>query len=127
MADAMPQQPPAPPTPPAAAPAPAQPPKPGDKDVEDNKVMAALSYLGILFLVPLLAAKNSKFAQFHAKQGMVMFVVDVVVSMVVWVPIVGQLLGLALLVVNVYAMYQAFQGNWWELPYLGQYAKKINL
>ncbi len=31
--------------------------------------MAILSYFGILVLVPLLGAKQSKFAQYHAKQG----------------------------------------------------------
>jgi len=29
----------------------------GGKDAEENKAMAAIGYLGILFLVPLLAAK----------------------------------------------------------------------
>ena len=36
------------------------------RDVEDNKVMAILAYIWILFLVPLLAAKNSRFARYHA-------------------------------------------------------------
>lgn len=44
------------------------------KDVEDNKIMALLSYLGILFLVPLLGAPDSKFARFHANQGIVLFI-----------------------------------------------------
>lgn len=38
-------------------------------DIAQNKVMAALSYLGILVLVPWFAAEKSKFARFHAKQG----------------------------------------------------------
>ena len=37
------------------------------KDVEENKLIAAVGYLGILFLIPLLAKKDSPFAQFHAK------------------------------------------------------------
>lgn len=39
-------------------------------DVEQNKVMAILAYFGILVLIPILAAKDSKFARFHANQGL---------------------------------------------------------
>ena len=35
-------------------------------DVAQNKVMGILAYIGFLFLVPLLAAKDSKYARFHA-------------------------------------------------------------
>jgi uncharacterized membrane protein len=97
----------------------------GDKqDIEQNKVLAAVGYLGILFLIPLLAAKQSKFAQFHAKQGLVLFALEVILG---FIPFLGWALELVLLVVSIYALVQALQGQWWELPYLGQYAKKINL
>ena len=36
-------------------------------DIQQNKTMAVLAYLGILVLVPLLGAKESKFARFHEK------------------------------------------------------------
>jgi uncharacterized membrane protein len=42
------------------------------KDAEDNKIMGILAYLGILVLVPILAAKESPFARFHANQGLVL-------------------------------------------------------
>ena len=42
-------------------------------DVEQNKVFALLSYLPpFLFLVPLLAARQSKFAMYHCNQGIVL-------------------------------------------------------
>lgn len=44
-------------------------------DIEQNKVMALLSYLGILVLIPIFAAKESKFARFHANQGLVLCIV----------------------------------------------------
>lgn len=50
----------------------------GDNDV----LMGVLSYLGILCLIPLLAAKDSEFAQFHAKQGLTLFAVEVVLWVV---------------------------------------------
>lgn len=47
---------------------------PDAADVEKNKIFAVLAYLGILWLVPLLAAKDSPFARFHANQGIVLFI-----------------------------------------------------
>ena len=42
-------------------------------DASQNKLMGVLSY--ILFLIPLLAApKESKFARYHANQGLVLFI-----------------------------------------------------
>ena len=42
-------------------------------DAEANKVMALLSYFGFLVIVPILAAKHSPYARFHANQGLVLF------------------------------------------------------
>ena len=39
------------------------------REVEANKVLAAISYLGLLCLVPLFLKKSSPYVQFHAKQG----------------------------------------------------------
>jgi uncharacterized membrane protein len=47
-------------------------------DIEQNKVMAVLAYLGILVIVPLIAAPKSKFARFHANQGLVLVICSVI-------------------------------------------------
>src|ERR1035437_3247453 len=41
-------------------------------DVEKNKAMAILGY--IFFVIPLAAAPKSKFARFHANQGLLLFI-----------------------------------------------------
>ncbi|MCQ2461704.1 MAG: hypothetical protein MJ115_06140 [Clostridia bacterium] len=46
------------------------------KDIEQNKAFSILGYFGILFLIPLIFAPNSKFARFHANQALVLFVVS---------------------------------------------------
>lgn len=50
----------------------------------NDTLMGVLAYLGILCLVPLLAAKDSDFAQYHAKQGLTLFVCEVVVWVAFW-------------------------------------------
>ncbi|MBU1037185.1 hypothetical protein KKF32_04085 [Patescibacteria group bacterium] len=100
---------------------------PLDKDIEENKIIASISYLWILCLIPLFLKRSSKFAQFHAKQGLILFIVEIVGWLVFWIPIIGWLLGLAILVIAILGIVNAWQGNYWEMPILGKYAQKINL
>jgi uncharacterized membrane protein len=67
-------------------------------DIEQNKVFAVLAYLGILFLVPLLAAPNSRYARYHTNQGIVLFIATVVLTgafyVLAHIPVLGRVLGL---------------------------------
>lgn len=102
-------------------------PKFDTKDIDDNKLMAALSYVGVLCLIPLLGMKNSRFAQENAKQGLLLFLVWIAGSLVFWFPLFGWLAAIAVFVVNVIAFLKCLQGEFWEIPLLGQYRSKINL
>jgi len=101
------------------------------KDVADNKLMAALSYVGFLVLVPLLAKKDSKYAQEHAKQGVVLVIAYVALMIIGIVPILGWFVsffgGLVLLVLDIIALVKCLQGEFWEVPVLGQYRKEIKI
>ncbi len=46
-------------------------------DPQKGKLMAILSYFGLLVLIPIFAAKDDKYAQFHAKQGALLFIFEV--------------------------------------------------
>jgi uncharacterized membrane protein len=50
------------------------------EDAEKNKIFGILAYLWILCLVPILAAKDSPFAKYHANQGLVLFLLEIVLS-----------------------------------------------
>ncbi|MCH5324013.1 MAG: zinc-ribbon domain-containing protein [Eubacterium sp.] len=66
-------------------------------DIENNKILSLFAYLGILFLIPLLAAPNSKYARFHTNQGLVLFIFDIVVGVVLGIlsAIIGGIIGAA--------------------------------
>jgi uncharacterized membrane protein len=50
------------------------------EDAEKNKIFGILAYIGILCLVPIFAAKDSPFAKYHGNQGLVLFIVWVVLA-----------------------------------------------
>lgn len=50
------------------------------QDMEQNKIMAVFAYIGILFIIPLLAAPNSKYARFHTNQGLVLFIAEAIIG-----------------------------------------------
>ncbi len=46
-------------------------------DIKKNKLMAILSYISFLCIIPVIAAPESKYARFHANQGLVLFIGEV--------------------------------------------------
>ena len=115
--------------PPVQPMAPSQPADP--KDVEDNKVLAIIGYIGILCLVPLLGKKESKFAQFHGKQGLVLLIAWIIVCAVMMVPFLGWIIGffghIVCFILMIVGIVNAAEGKEKELPWIGYYAAKINL
>lgn len=103
----------------------------GSKDVEENKVVAAIGYLGILFLVPLLAKKDSPYAQFHAKQGMVLFIFSIILGFIMIIPFLGWIIGavgyLFTVVLFIMGLVNALGGKKQPLPLIGQFAEQIKI
>jgi uncharacterized membrane protein len=100
------------------------------KNTQENRIVAAISYIPLLFLVPLLWKTDSDFAQFHGKQGLVLFIAWFILWVVGLIPVIGllALLGyLLLIVVAVIAFVRALLGQRWEIPLIAPYAKKLKL
>jgi len=95
------------------------------KDLEENGTMAALSYVWALCLIPLLFKRKSKLAQFHAKQGLLLFAIELLFGWFFPVPIIGWALGLLVMLLAILGVVNALSGNFWEMPFLGRYAKKL--
>lgn len=106
------------------------------QDIEKNKFMAILAYFGILVLIPIFAAKDSKFARFHANQGLVLCIAAVLYSVaysilsslivaiswrLYWLVSIVGLLGLIFLVWFVLGIINAAGGRAKELPFIGHF------
>lgn len=98
---------------------------------DDEKIIAAIGYFWLLFLLPLLLKKDSQYCQFHAKQGLVLFIFSLIIMIIGVIPVLGWLIAfLGWIIVVILALLgfvNALQGRKWELPYLGKYARRINL
>ncbi len=110
-------------------------------DAQNNKVMGVLAYLGILVLVSIFAAKESRFARFHANQGLVLLIAElgfgIIYSIVtsilanllfstgsfgVWgvLSTLLSLLSLVFLVLAIIGIINALNGKKKELPITGK-------
>ena len=92
-------------------------------DIEKNKAMGLLAY--ILFFIPLLAAKDSPFARYHANQGLVLFLCGLISSVLWIIPILGwiiaPILSIVITVLAVIGIINALNGKAKELPIIGKY------
>lgn len=93
------------------------------KDIEENKGIAALAYL--IFFIPLLAAKDSKFAKFHANQGLNLLLLGGAVNIIgIIIPIIGWFIivplgGLFTFILFIMGIINAFNGETKKLPLIG--------
>lgn len=94
-----------------------------DPDIENNKTIALLSYFFLLCLVPLLTKKDSPFAYFHAKQGLVLCIG----WFFTWVPFVGVILAILLGVLSVIGIFNVVNDKKEKLPIVGDLADKLNI
>ncbi len=110
--------------------------KPTEQDTEDvvvkeGKVYAILAYFGILCLIPLLVKKDNKFALFHAKQGLVLFIAEVILTFIWVIPFLGWFIGaigwILIPIICIIAIIQVLMGNYWRIPVIADIAEKINI
>lgn len=93
------------------------------KDVQANKLIAILAY--VIFFLPLLTEKRSRFAMYHANQGLALLLLAVGVNIVgAAVPIIGWFIvapvgNLVTLVLFIIGVVHAANGEMQPLPLVG--------
>ena len=105
------------------------------QEIADNKVVCVLSYLWILFWIPLVACSSSKYGKFHANQGLILLLTNIVLGIACGIlggifsliPYIGGVIaGLLSFVawagpfaLMIYGMVNTAQGKSKELPLVG--------
>jgi fumarate reductase subunit D len=127
---------PTPPPPPSYTPPPPPPPTGGTVSPNRN-VMLVLSYLGILALIPLLVEKEDREVQWHAKNGLVLFVAYIAAWFVIHFAgavihflacagcLAGSVLAVLYLVVVILCIVKALNGERFIVPGLSQFVDRF--
>ncbi|MDD2689727.1 MAG: hypothetical protein PHT41_06230 [Candidatus Omnitrophica bacterium] len=102
-----------------------------EKDIHEGKFFAVISYICFLCIVSLVLKKDNKFALYHAKHGLVLFVFEVACFILSIIPILGWIIsvfGLVLfMLVSLWGVLQALMGNCSRIPIVSDIAEKIIL
>jgi uncharacterized membrane protein len=100
-----------------------------EEEIKDGAPFAALAYVFFLWILTFISKKENRFAHFHAKQGIVIFIGEMVFGVLALLPLVGKafyIVGLILfLVLSLYGIYYALTGKTVRMPVISAIADKF--
>jgi uncharacterized membrane protein len=112
-----------------------------DPEIEQGRVLGALSYVPFLcFLPPIFGGKN-RFALFHARQGTILLFIEIVIGLALsilshtigLIPVLGfaiilpirLILLFGVLIAAVAGFVKAISGEYWQMPVIGEHIKRV--
>ncbi len=102
---------------------------PKDPEVQDAQFFAAIGYLSFLCFVPLALKRHNKFALFHGKQALVLFIMELAAAILKVVPVLGDLVFTCAIVLfgifSLIGIVKVLMGERWEIPVVSEIAEKI--
>lgn len=102
---------------------------PKDPEIQDSQFFAAIGYLSFLCFVPLALKRENKFALFHGKQALVLFILELAAAILKVVPALGDLVfTLAFVVFGILSLIgivKVLMGERWEIPVIHEIADRI--
>jgi len=95
----------------------------------DEKIWGLVSYIPLMALMALVLKPSSDFIKLHGRQGLLIFLIFFFSIFIYLVPFIGPLIGViihfAMIGIGLFSMFQAFIGNWWKIPVLGDISELI--
>ena len=102
-----------------------------DPIIEEGKLFAAMGYLFVLCFVPLVLKKENRFAQFHGRQGLVLFIFEVAAAIIKSIPVIGDVVFsfayVALGIASLLGIVHVLMNEYWEMPVVYPVASKLTL
>jgi uncharacterized membrane protein len=102
-----------------------------EHQIKDAKVMATVAYWGFLCILPLILMKDNKFAVYHGKQGLVLFIFLVggfiLGILPLFGPIIYRLVLFVYLALLLWGSIVALAGKKAFIPIVSKFAEKIIL
>ena len=110
-------------------------------ELKEARLLGAASYILFLCFLPPLLLKENKFAMHHARQGLLLFFLEIVLAILVYIvehsigliPILGFLIvvllkfvaGVAVLLTAVIGIVKAVSGQYWTIPVVGEHSSRV--
>ena len=102
-----------------------------EQEIKDAKVLATVAYWGFLCILPLVLMKDNKFAVYHGKQGLVLFIFLVAGFILSILPLFGPIIyWLVLFIYLAFLLWgsiAALAGKKAFIPVVSKFAEKIIL
>jgi len=113
------------------APQPDSTPKPGTGfQTDEGRLAAVMSYIPFLCFVPLLSMRHNEEARFHARQGVILFLIEALAVLFLFDRISDFVFTTILIMAvafSIAGIYFAMQGRSFRLPIIGDLADKSKL
>lgn len=94
-----------------------------------TRFFAALSYLGMLCLVPLIFHGDNRYVYFHARQGLILWIWGLLGIFSLHIPVIGAFFFsfsvFAISIISLVGLFSAALGKVWRFPVIGQLAESL--
>jgi fumarate reductase subunit D len=100
------------------------------KMIDEGKAAAMLGYIPFMCFVPLIKMRDNPFAFRHGKQGLVLFIIEII-AVVFLLPKISDLVWSGVIVLCLAAAVAGIifsvQGQEWKIPFVGDWADKLKI
>ena len=93
------------------------------------RLMALMSYLGVLVFVPLAMNRDDEYVYFHARQGLVIWVFGIIAIFMLYIPGMGKLvfsfLAMMVMIFSLLGLVSVLLHKAWKLPIVYSLSTKL--
>lgn len=105
------------------------------EDIKNNRAIAALSYIFVLFLIPMVIRRKSRFCRKSVKQGLALFAWEAfvwIISPILYIiPFVGSFFVSLFFIISImfgfWGIKNALEGKIFIIPIIGKYFEKLKI
>jgi uncharacterized membrane protein len=100
-----------------------------EEEIKDGAPFAALAYVFFLWIITFIWKKDNKFAHFHARQGIAIFIGEIASSVLSLLPVVGGIFYAISLIIflflSLYGIYYSLTGRMKRIPFISTVADRF--
>lgn len=100
-----------------------------DSEVKKGEAtLVAIGYISFLCVLPLVLLRDSKFAQYHGKQALVLAIFIYFFDVVeIFPPLIASIYTALKTIVVIYAIIMSFKGKYFKIPFLYSLSEKFDI